>query len=303
MKLTTIDTAPYVNLNSLIHIVNTDDITQSPDGSSYKAPLSDLSPLFGGGGDSYWSASTGPNAIVLVNSGSLADGINAVAEGVNTTANGYASKASGYNSKALATTSFVHSSNSTINVGASRSVIIGGQSITATVADTVYVPNLNINTIPSNDNALTQVLVRATDGTVKYRDSASIVNNQPTVIVIDNSTSLPYTLTSSNAIIIDKRTTGPRTEIKLPLVAQIGSTIEIIQDTATNNVLRVRANTGQIIRVGSYGSTTTAGSFDVNSINSLSGGMSLKLTCTTSNVRWGVNYIFSDYYDGPPTIN
>jgi hypothetical protein len=302
MKLTTIDNAPYVNLNSLIHIVNTGDTTQSPDGSSYKAPLSDLSPLFGGG-NTYWSASTGTNAIVIKNSNSLASGINSSAEGLNTTAGGYTSKASGYNSKALGITSFVHSSNSTVNVAANRSAIIGGQSITATNADTVYVPNLNINTAPANDNALTQVLVRATDGTVKYRDSASIVNNQPTVIVIDNSTSLPYTLTSSNAIIIDKRTSGPRTEIKLPLVAQIGSTIEIIQDAATNNTLRFRANTGQIIRVGSYGETTTAGSFDVNSINSLSGGMSLKLTCTTSNVRWGVNYIFSDYYDGPPTIN
>ena len=300
MKLTTIDTAPYVNLNSLIHIVNTDDITQSPDGSSYKAPLSDLSPLFGGGGDSYWSASTGPNAIVLVNSGSLASGPNAVAEGVNTTAGAYAAKASGYNSKALGVTSFVHSTNSTVNSGANRSVILGGESITATVADTVYVPNLNINTIPSNDNALTQVLVRATDGTVKYRDSASIVNNQPTVIVIDNSTLSPYTLTSSNVIIIVKRTSGPRTEIVLPLVAQISTSIEIIEDKSSTNVLRIRANSGQIIKIGPYGSTTTAGFFDVNS-----GGdsASLKLTCTTSNVRWGVNYIFSDYYNGPPTIN
>lgn len=300
MKLTTIDNAPYVNLNSLIHIVNTGDTTQSPDGSSYKTPLSDLSSLFGGGGDSYWSASTGPNAIVLANSGSLANGVNAVAEGVNTTANGYASKASGYNSKALAITSFVHSSNSTINVGASRSVIIGGQSITATNSDTVYVPNLNINTAPANDNALTQVLVRATDGTVKYRDSASIVNNQPTVIVIDNSTLSPYTLTSSNVIIIVKRTTGPRTEIKLPSVAQIGSTIEIIQDTSTNNVLRIAANTGQTIRVGPYlPLTSLAGYFDVNS-----GGdtTSLKLTCTTSNLKWGVNYIFSDYISGAPLI-
>ena len=300
MKLTTIDTAPYVNLNSLIHIVNTDDITQSPDGSSYKAPLSDLSPLFGGGGDSYWSASTGPNAIVLVNSGSLASGPNAIAEGVNTTAGAYAAKASGYNSKALGVTSFVHSTNSTVNSGANRSVILGGQSITATVADTVYVPNLNINTIPSNDNALTQVLVRATDGTVKYRDSASIVNNQPTVIVIDNSTLSPYTLTSSNAIIIVKRTTGPRTEIVLPPVAQISTSIEIIEDKSSSNVLRIRANSGQIIKIGPYGSTTTAGFFDVNSTGE---STSLKLTCTTNNTRWAVNYIFSDYLSGVGTIN
>ena len=44
-KLTDRSLAPYVNLNSLIHIVNTGDTTQSPDGSSYKSPLSSLSPL------------------------------------------------------------------------------------------------------------------------------------------------------------------------------------------------------------------------------------------------------------------
>jgi hypothetical protein len=45
-KLTDRGLAPFVNLNTLIHIVNTGDTSQSPDGSSYKAPLSDLSSLF-----------------------------------------------------------------------------------------------------------------------------------------------------------------------------------------------------------------------------------------------------------------
>jgi hypothetical protein len=45
-KLTDRSLAPFVNLNSLIHIVNTGDTSQSPDGSSYKTPLSDLSALF-----------------------------------------------------------------------------------------------------------------------------------------------------------------------------------------------------------------------------------------------------------------
>jgi hypothetical protein len=305
MKLTSIDNAPYVNLNSLIHIVNTGDTTQSPDGSSYKTPLSTLSPLFGGSGDSYWSASTGTNAIVLSNSNSLADGINAVAEGVNTTANGYASKASGVNTKALAVTSFVHSSNSTVNAGASRSIILGGQSITATAADTVYVPNLNINTTPANDNALTQVLVRATDGTVKYRDSSTI-NNQPTIIVIDNSTASPYTLTSSNILLINRRTTGPRTEIILPSSAQIGSSIEIIEDKPINgrNMLRIRGNTGQVINVPNYFTTSSGGAFEIEGDSDTTTGdnISLKLTCLTSNTRWGVNYILSDYLNPPQLV-
>lgn len=59
-----------------------------------------------------------------------------------------------------------------INSGALRSVVLGGQDITGTTADTVYVPNLNIDTAPANDNALTQILARDTDGTVKYVDSS-----------------------------------------------------------------------------------------------------------------------------------
>ena len=55
-----------------------------------------------------------------------------------------------------------------------RSVVLGGANITGITADTVYVPNLNISYPPSNDNSLTQVLVRDIDGTVKYADAAAI---------------------------------------------------------------------------------------------------------------------------------
>jgi hypothetical protein len=46
-KLTDRDFAPSVDLNTLIHIVNTGDTSQSAFGSSYKATLSDLVPIFG----------------------------------------------------------------------------------------------------------------------------------------------------------------------------------------------------------------------------------------------------------------
>lgn len=52
---------------------------------------------------------------------------------------------------------------------AQGSVVIGGASISGVSADTVYVPNLNINYTPLVDNALTQVLVRAVDGTIKTK--------------------------------------------------------------------------------------------------------------------------------------
>ena len=50
MKLTQRTTATGVTLsNTYIHVVNTNDISQDPAGSSYKAPLSLLSPLFSSG--------------------------------------------------------------------------------------------------------------------------------------------------------------------------------------------------------------------------------------------------------------
>jgi hypothetical protein len=171
MKLTSIDFAPFVNFSSLIHIVNTGDTSQSPDGSSYKAPLSDIVPLIG---NQYWSASTGTNSLVKANSLLLAPGQYSLAEGLENISTGFASHSGGYKSIAFGTTTFVHSTNSFV-IGA-RSAILGGQGITGSSPDTVYVPNLNINSTPSTDNSLTGVLVRASNGTVKTRVLGGIAN-------------------------------------------------------------------------------------------------------------------------------
>lgn len=56
-----------------------------------------------------------------------------------------------------------------------NTIILGGSNITATASDFVYVPSLNINTIPTNDDSLTQVLVRDSGtGDVKYRTASTI---------------------------------------------------------------------------------------------------------------------------------
>ena len=52
--------------------------------------------------------------------------------------------------------------------------MLGGIGITGSADDTVYVPTLNLDTALSNDDALTELLVRASDGTVKYRTASSI---------------------------------------------------------------------------------------------------------------------------------
>ena len=57
-KLTTRTLATGASLNDLIHIVITGDTSQSVDGSSYKASLSQLVPLFGGSPDVYLTGGT-----------------------------------------------------------------------------------------------------------------------------------------------------------------------------------------------------------------------------------------------------
>ena len=57
-KLTTRTLATGASLNDLIHIVITGDTSQSIDGSSYKASLSQLVPLFGGSPDVYLTGGT-----------------------------------------------------------------------------------------------------------------------------------------------------------------------------------------------------------------------------------------------------
>lgn len=89
---------------SAISVNNTDPLNPildftgvTTDGSTITGTGLAGSPLtaVGVGGSSYWSASTGTNAIVINNSGSIASGTLAVAEGYNTTAGGAYSHAEG----------------------------------------------------------------------------------------------------------------------------------------------------------------------------------------------------------------
>lgn len=86
------------------------------------------------------------------------------AEGENTTTIGESSHASGRNSVAISNYSFIHSDGSTAS--GTNSVVLGGSGINGTAANTVYVPNLNINFLPSTGSTLDNLLVRGTDGTV-----------------------------------------------------------------------------------------------------------------------------------------
>jgi len=77
--------------------------------------------------------------------GTKAHGDNSHAEGAGSISTGTNSHAGGIDSEASGITSFIHSTNSIVT--GNRSAILGGQNITGTTDDTVYVPNLNIGTI------------------------------------------------------------------------------------------------------------------------------------------------------------
>jgi hypothetical protein len=74
-----------------------------------------------------------------------ASGFYSHTEGEGTTASGSQSHAGGFGSIASGATSFIHSYDSIVT--GDRSAVIGGQNITGTTADTVYVPYLNIQSL------------------------------------------------------------------------------------------------------------------------------------------------------------
>ena len=81
----------------------------------------------------------------------IASGFASHSEGASTEASGAWSHAGGFNSESSGTLSFIHSANSLVS--GDRSVVLGGQNITGSTNDTVYVPNLNIvNIISANDD-------------------------------------------------------------------------------------------------------------------------------------------------------
>ena len=119
----------------------------------------------------------------------IANGNYSHAEGESTIASGDYSHAGGDNSVASGTTSFVHSSNSFTNsdysailggynniipYGIINSIILGGDSITATTSGTTFVEGLNIKNT-QNDNSITRLLTVDNTGLVKYRDVSTII--------------------------------------------------------------------------------------------------------------------------------
>lgn len=166
-----------------------------------------LTSIFSTPSSGVWIVGSGSNSIKANNdSGLVASGDYSVAEGIltiasgnyshaegnNTIASGTSSHAGGISSIASGQTSFIHSTNSLVT--GARSVIIGGQNITGTTADTVYVPKLNIQIVNSASTATTVT-------TIGVDSNGNIVN--------DNVVSLKTIKLSLNSSQLNSLSTSP----------------------------------------------------------------------------------------------
>lgn len=162
--------------------------------------------------------------------------------------------------------------------------------------------NANTFTILRNQGQsnLTATFNTVTGLTVSGALSATTIylGGQPvaaiTWVTRTNTDSQLYNIPSVNYGIINRYTLNPYSEYVLPATCKIGDTIEFIEDKAGSSKTRVRANTGQTIKVSGYGTTSTAGYFETVNTDDVA----IKLVCITANSKWAVVSYFSDYNNG-----
>ena len=127
--------------------------------------------------DSTISGSNGPN-VILGGSNNTLDGSNG-----NVILGGFTNSLTTGSGRSV-----IVGGRDNIISGVTDSVIIGGDNIVATSDSTVYVPSLNIGTA-SNDNVLSNILVRDSDGTIKYRAASSLTFSWSDPVVTSGNTS------------------------------------------------------------------------------------------------------------------
>jgi hypothetical protein len=129
-------------------------------------------------------------------SNTTASGDTSHSEGFLTTSVGSYSHAGGSGSTASGLASFIHSVNSVVT--GARSVVIGGQGITGTTADTVYVPDLVIDGLVSTDPIATDASGRIVAGVSDIRLKRNI-NTLPTALdVIKNLRGVSFEYTEES---------------------------------------------------------------------------------------------------------
>ena len=169
-----------------------------------------------------------------------------------TIASGNFSHAGGSTSVATGLSSFIHSTNSLVS--GDRSVVIGGQNITGTTSDTVYVPSLNIGTAASTTTATTLSKL--------YTDSNNfVVEGTPlrTHTILSGATALaantgrtPSTLYDVEVVIVFVKSSGDG----------VTSTANLEVDNNADGIFRTVAVSQQNANVSGVGADITFSSVD-----------------------------------------
>ena len=254
----------------------------------------------------------------------IAGGEASHAEGTNTTANGNSSHAGGDSSTASGKTSFVHSTNSIV-IG-ERSVVLGGQNITGTTNDTVYVPYLNIKYINSGTSITNlgvdssgNVVTGTTDQTVTITGGTNIeiVGSYPDFGINftgDTFTGLTVGVTqitsgtsgsilfegSGNVLQESTSLVWDNTNSTLGIGASPSSatTLDVrSKDVLTTSIpFRVRnnANTVNFLTVNNYGEVFSNGLVGTTSNTFFGEGNGRSITTGGSNTSFGYNTFFSN---------
>lgn len=171
----------------------------------------------------------------------IASGYASHAQGSGTTASGIASFASGIGSIAITDGSFIHSENSVVN--GQRSVVLGGQNITGSTNDTVYVPYLNLNYVPTINNSNTEILSRnSSTGQVEYTALSAFTSLDTFV------TGFTYN-SASNTFTISQNQGQP----------DLTASIDTVSGLTVSNL-----TAGRVVYVGTGGLLTDEAGFEYN---------------------------------------
>ena len=161
----------------------------------------------------------------------IASGFASHSEGASTEASGPWSHAGGFNSESSGILSFIHSSYSLVT--GDRSVVLGGQNITGSTNDTVYVPYLNINNLGTGTSinnlgidSSGNVVSGVPKGSIVYtlgHDSISPTDNND-YFIGQNFTLTPSTSSNdSRRFIVQKTGTVTQVSIKKTITGTLGS--------------------------------------------------------------------------------
>ena len=175
-----------------------------------------------------------------------ASGYYSHAQGSGTTASGISSFASGINSIAQTDGTFIHSQNSLVT--GQRSVVLGGQNITGSTNDTVFVPYLNLNLLPTLNNSNTEILSRnSSNGQVEYTPLSAFTSLDTFVTGFTyNPTSNTFTISQNQGQI------------------DLTASIDTVSGLTISNL-----TAGRVVYVGTGGELTDESGFEYNDTTNL----------------------------------